>query len=134
MAVVHRREVDAGTVHETVSEGDALRRVVVARDDEHAQPKCGELGEELVEELDRLRARNRLIVDITGEDDATVRLLLAQDRENLFQNVTLILQHRKRIDALPDMKIREMDEFHNDASPRLINPGCFHLTENHKSP
>ena len=85
---------------------------MVARDDEHAQPKRGELGEELVEELDRLRARNRLIVDIAGEDDATVRPLLAQDRENLFQNVTLILQHRKCIDALPDMKIREMDEFH----------------------
>ena len=84
VAIIHRRQIDTGVVHETVSEGDALRRVVVARDDEHPQLQRGKLVEEFVEQLDRFRTRNRLVVDITGEDDTAIRLLLTQDRKNLF--------------------------------------------------
>ena len=58
-----------------------------------------------VQKPHRFLPRRRLVVDITRQQHA-VRLLPVYDLQDLFQNIPLILQHGKLVDALSQMQVR----------------------------
>ena len=105
LPVIDRRQMDAARVHQPRSEGDPLRRIVVAADDEHFQLSLRELHEKLVEQLHRLGGGDGFVVDIPREDDR-VRRLAVDDIDNLLEDVLLIFDHGKLVDPFPQMKIR----------------------------
>ena len=94
--------------------GDALGAVVVAADHEHFGPfrQAVQGHQEVVEQGESFRRRVRAVEDVPGDEDA-VRLQLLGSREDLpEQEAPLLLEHRKGRNALSQMQICQMDEFH----------------------
>lgn len=103
--------MDARLVDEPVCEGEPLRRVMVAADDEHRQPALRQLHEEVVEQLHGLGGGHALVVHVARNQHA-VRHLVADDMQNPGQDVLLVFQHGKLIGPLAQMQVRKMDQFH----------------------
>ena len=78
---------------------------MVAADDIYLQLSLCKRGQKAVQQFHRLLARHRLIIYIPGYDDS-IRLLIIDDAQNLFQYIFLILQHGKFIYTLSYVKIR----------------------------
>ena len=97
--VIHGRDVD-----DAPAEGEPLRRVVVAADEQHGHAACAQLGEKAVEQLDRLDRRHGLVVHV-ARDEHAVRLLVVQNGEDLPQDVRLILKHGKFIHTLAEVQV-----------------------------
>ena len=119
--VIHGRDVDAAAIHDAPAEGEPLRRVVVAADEQHGHAACAQLGEKAVEQLDRLDRRHGLVVHVARYEHA-VRLLVVQNGEDLPQDVRLILEHGKSVDTLAEMQVGEVEKFHRIV-PLLARPG-----------
>ena len=66
-ARIDGRHIHALRRHESAAESDALGRIVIAADDENAAQRR-ERDEKVVEKLDGLGARHRLVVDVAGND------------------------------------------------------------------
>ena len=122
-AAVDRRDVDAAAAHDPPAEGEPLRRVVVAADEQHWHAARAQLGQKSVEQLDGLGRRHGLVVYVACDQHA-VRPLVVQDRENLTQDICLILQHRKAVDPLAEVQVGEVKKFHIGPLLPAAGPRC----------
>ena len=109
-ARVDGRHIHALRRHESAAESDALGRIVVAADDENAAQRR-ERDEKVVEKLDGLGARHRLVVDVAGNDRG-VRPLRPHYAEHGREYVFLVFEHGELADAFAEVKIGQMYEFH----------------------
>ena len=78
---------------------------MVSADNKHWKIFFRKSCDKRVEYLHRLRRWDLLIVNIPREDH-TIRLLVFCQIQDPFKNIFLILDHRKFINSLSDMKIR----------------------------
>ena len=122
-AAVDRRDVDAAAVHDPPAEGEPLRRVVVAADEQHWHAARAQLGQKSVEQLDGLGRRHGLVVHVARNQHA-VRPLIVQNGEDLPQNICLIFQHRKAVDPLAEMQVGEVKKFHIGPLLPAAGPRC----------
>ena len=130
MAGVHGRDVHAALFHEAAAERDALRRIVVAAEQEHLR-EGGEAHEKIVEERDGLRGRGGLVVEIAAQQRG-VRRFLARDPQDFAQNIGLILEQRTLVEPLAEVQVREMQQLHSPFSSffavRAARRSAFHAS------
>ena len=92
---LHRAREFLGHIHARVSNqrgkiADALRGIVVAADDEHANARRCETGNKRVERRHSLALRRSLLIYV-ARDDHRVSMLGFRERRNLIQQENLIL-------------------------------------------
>ena len=103
--IIYRRKVDPPAVQQSSAESQPFRRIMVPADNKNRNRSPGKPCDKFVEHLDRLRGRDLLVINITGQDDP-VRLFFFRQIKNSFKNIFLVFDHRKLIDSLSDMKVR----------------------------
>ena len=103
--------MNAALGHQPPAESDPLGGVVVAADDIGRDILLGELDQKIVQQHHCLSGGNRFVVHVPGNQNA-VGLFLANDAQNLFQNIDLIFLHGKFVHPLAQMQVRKVDQFH----------------------
>ena len=116
-AVIDGGDVDAPLCHEPSAEGQALRGIVVAADEEDLEVPPSQPDQKVVQQGHRLGGGHRLVVDVPG-DEHGVRRLPIHDPEDLVENIPLVLQHGVLIDPLAQVQVGEMEQFHGDFPPK----------------
>ena len=77
---------------------------MVSADNKDGKLSLRKLCDKLIEHLNRFRGGNLFIIDISCQDHS-VRHLFLREIQNPFKNIFLVLDHRKFIHSLSDMKI-----------------------------
>ena len=111
-ALIHRRQANALLLQQSLRVRDALGRIMVTGDGQHAQTRCHRIGQKRIEHGNRLGARRCLVVDVAGNQQHA-DLVLLRNIQYLPQNMALIVQHRHAVNALPDMQIGNMQHLHH---------------------
>ena len=111
LSAVHRRQMNAASLHEPPPEGQPLRGIVIAADDKNLQFPGGQFPEKPVKKLHRLPGGYGFIVDIPGQQHC-LGLFFVYDPQDFLQNEGLVLQHRKFVDPLSQVQVGEMNQFH----------------------
>ena len=97
-------DVDPSRVQQARAEGETLRAVVVAADQQHRKAARGKLHKKIVEQCDGLVGGNALVVDVACEQNG-VGPLRVGEFQNLPEDIRLIVQHGNFIDPLADVQV-----------------------------
>ena len=116
-SVIDGGDMDSSGFKESPAEGQPLRRVMVAADDQHREVPLRQTAEKIVQQGHSLRGGNGLVVDIACNQNS-VGMLAVNDFDDLRQNEFLILDHGNLIDPFADVQVGQMDEFHRP--PRKV--------------
>ena len=108
--------MDPGGVQQPGPEGDPLRGIVVAADDEDIEVSPGQPDEELVKQAHSLRRGDGLVVDIPSDHHRVGLFFLCQGK-NLVQNIRLIRYQGKLVQPFSQMQVGKMKEFHFGSFP-----------------
>ena len=103
-AVIYRGQIDSLSLHQLRTKGDPLRGVMISADSKDLYLPLRQSREKTVENLHRLGGGHSLVIDVPRQKNS-LRLLPLRYGKYFVQNIFLILQHRKFIDALSDMQI-----------------------------
>ena len=83
---------------------------MIAAYNKNLQPPQSKTAEEIVKKPHRLGRRHRFIIYIACDNDS-VRLFIIYNIDYFIKDIFLILNQRKLIETLPEMKIRQVYEF-----------------------
>ena len=104
ISIINRSNIYSAVFHQTSSECQPFRRIVIAAYDENLQPPFRELYKKIIKKFHGIRLRNRLIVYVACQYYG-LRLFIVDYIYNFIQYILLILHHRKSVDTLSYMKI-----------------------------
>ena len=108
ISAVNRRDMDAGTLHQPPTEGQTLRAVMVAADDQHREVPLRQTAEEIVQQGHRLCGGNGLVIDVAG-DQHGVGMLAVNDSDNLGENGCLLFDHGNFINPLANVQVGQVN-------------------------
>ena len=91
-------------LHQPGAEGQPLRGVVVAADDQHGQLPPGQTAEKAVKQGHRLGRGHAFVIHVPG-DEQGVRPLPVHDLQGPVQDIGLVLQHRDLADPLAQVQV-----------------------------
>lgn len=104
--------VDAAGGNEARAEGQSLGRIVVARDDHHADSKIEcDASERLVQQSDCVGRRDGTVVDV-ARNDQRVGARFCRDRDDLVENPCLVVDEAEAVEASTEVPIRCVHEAH----------------------
>ena len=112
-------------LHHASAESQPFRGVVIAADRQNFQilpviTPPGQAEQKIVKYLYRLGAGDRFVVYVPGNQNR-VRLFRVHNAENFPQNVRLIVQHTELVQPLAQMQIRQMNQFHKQTPPFVMD-------------
>ena len=94
--VIYRRQINAFASQKAGGKGQAFCRIVVAADHKYGYPPLAQLGQKPVKHLNRFCRRDRLVINVPGQDHAVCPFPFYH-RQNLRQYIFLVLQKGKLI-------------------------------------
>ena len=98
------RDVDLTLPEKPPRIRDPLRGIMIPADQKNHNAKLRQSHQKIIKQIHRLCRWYRLVINIPRNDHRVCRGLL-RPFQNLLQNVPLILQHRKTVDPLADVKV-----------------------------
>ena len=121
----HRAHVYPALRQQVGAKRDAVGGIVVAADGEHRKLPLGQRGEEPVQQADGLGGGHGLIVKVARQQHS-VHGVGVQQRQNLLEDIALVVQHGKLTDPLAEVEVREVKKAHG--MHRLFVRDCLYYS------